>query len=66
MEVLIVNTNRGILQWLSQAVFYFRKGFNRGLKVNPWSYFAPLIAVWDLLVSTTESLLDTEPRHHGR
>jgi len=35
----------------------FLNGFIAGAKHTPRAYFAPLIAVWMLLVSTTDSLL---------
>jgi hypothetical protein len=35
----------------------FMKGFIKGAKETPRGFFAPAIAIWRLLVNTTESLL---------
>lgn len=35
----------------------FLKGFIKGAGETPKAYFAPAIAIWRLLVGTTESLL---------
>lgn len=35
----------------------FIKGFIKGAKETPRGFFAPAVAVWRLLVSTTESLI---------
>jgi len=35
----------------------FIKGFISGAKETPKGFFAPLIALWRLLVGTTESIL---------
>jgi hypothetical protein len=37
----------------------FLGGFIKGVKETPRAFFAPAVAVWRLLVSTTDSLLDT-------
>lgn len=34
----------------------FFEGFLLGIKVTPRGYFAPLVALWTLLKSTTEAL----------
>lgn len=34
----------------------FWQGFQRGVRVNRKAYFAPLIAVWRLLLTTTDAL----------
>jgi len=34
----------------------FWQGFQRGVRVNRMAYFAPLIAVWRLLLNTTDAL----------
>lgn len=36
--------------------------FLEGAKEAPRAYFAPVVALWRLLVSTTESLLVSKPR----
>ena len=38
----------------------FLQGFVKGVKETPKAYFAPLVAVWKLLLSTTESLLHSK------
>jgi len=35
----------------------FVKGFIKGAKETPKAFFAPAIAIWRLLLQTTESLL---------
>ena len=35
----------------------FLDGFIKGAKETPRAFFAPAIAIWRLLVSTTDSLL---------
>lgn len=35
----------------------FIEGFVKGAKETPRGFFAPAVAVWRLLVSTTESLI---------
>jgi len=41
----------------------FLTGFVQGARETPRAYFAPAVAIWRLLVSTTESLLSpTRPR----
>jgi hypothetical protein len=40
----------------------FLAGFIEGAKETPRAYFAPVVALWRLLVSTTESLLGSTPR----
>jgi len=35
----------------------FIEGFIKGAKETPRAYFAPLVAIWRLLISVTESLL---------
>lgn len=35
----------------------FLHGFLRGVRVRPLAYFAPAIALWRLLLHTTDSLL---------
>lgn len=39
----------------------FIQGFVKGAKETPVAYFAPAIAIWRLLISTTESLIKTRP-----
>ena len=39
----------------------FVRGFIEGAKETPRAYFAPAVAIWRLLVSTTESLLQEKP-----
>lgn len=39
----------------------FVEGFVKGAKETPVAFFAPVIAIWRLLVETTDSLLD----HHN-
>ena len=36
----------------------FARGFKKGAKETPRMYFAPAIAVWILLVNTTNSLAE--------
>jgi len=36
----------------------FIQGFIKGAKETPRAYFAPLVAIWRLLKTVTESLLD--------
>ena len=38
----------------------FLTGFLEGAKETPRAYFAPVVALWRLLVSTTESLVSTQ------
>jgi hypothetical protein len=40
----------------------FLIGFLEGAKETPRAYFAPVVALWRLLVSTTESLLVSKRR----
>jgi hypothetical protein len=40
----------------------FLTGFLEGAKETPRAYFAPVVALWRLLVSTTESLLVSTQR----
>jgi hypothetical protein len=35
----------------------FLRGFIKGAKETPLAYFAPAVAVWRLLMSTTNSLV---------
>ena len=35
----------------------FMEGFLHGVRVSPVAYFAPLIAIWRLLLQTTVELL---------
>ncbi len=43
----------------------FLAGFMNGARETPVGFFAPAIAIWRLLVSTTESLLgEDKARHH--
>lgn len=44
----------------------FIAGFIEGAKETPRAYFAPLIALWRLLASTTESLMTRDMRRSGR
>jgi hypothetical protein len=39
----------------------FLQGFIKGAKETPRGYFAPLVAVWRLLLTVTESLV--HPSH---
>lgn len=39
----------------------FMQGFIKGARETPRAYFAPLIALWRLLVTTSESLLTAAP-----
>jgi len=43
----------------------FLAGFIEGAKETPRAYFAPIIALWRLLASTTESLLTDNARERG-
>lgn len=43
----------------------FIEGFITGAKATPRAYFAPAIALWRLLVSTTESLLEQKTNSEG-
>lgn len=36
----------------------FVQGFIKGAKETPVAFFAPAIAIWTLLLSTTESLIE--------
>jgi hypothetical protein len=36
----------------------FLEGFLKGVRATPKAYFAPAIAFWRLLLSTTESLIE--------
>ena len=38
-------------------------GFVKGAKETPRGFFAPVIALWRLLVSVTESLLGSKTRN---
>lgn len=40
----------------------FLKGFIKGAKETPRGYFAPLIALWRLLVVATESQIEQKGR----
>jgi len=44
--------------WGGQIMKAFIEGFLAGAKATPRGYFAPAVALWRLLVSTTESLLE--------
>ena len=39
----------------------FLQGFIKGAKETPRAYFAPVIAVWRLLVEVSESLTKDKP-----
>lgn len=41
----------------------FVEGFIKGAKETPRGYFAPVVALWRLLVSVTESLLLPKKRN---
>lgn len=41
----------------------FLEGFIKGTRETPWVYFAPAIALWRLLVTTTNALIGDQ---HGR
>lgn len=47
----------------------FVKGFIQGVKETPRGYFAPAVAIWRLLLTTTDSLLqqknDVAARPHN-
>jgi hypothetical protein len=43
--------------FMGKAMDDFIKGFIKGAKETPRGFFSPLIAVWRLLISTTESLI---------
>lgn len=43
----------------------FIRGLIRGAKETPAGYFAPAVAVWRLLLKTTESLLFPRDRAKG-
>lgn len=36
----------------------FVQGFIKGAKETPRGFFAPIVAVWELLLGTTESLVN--------
>ena len=38
----------------------FIDGFMKGAKETPKGFFAPAVALWYLLVQTTESMLDSK------
>jgi hypothetical protein len=40
----------------------FLIGFLHGARETPRAYFAPFVALWRLLASTTESLLESSSR----
>jgi len=40
----------------------FLAGFIKGAKETPRAYFAPIVALWRLLYTTTESLLTRDAR----
>lgn len=40
----------------------FLKGFIKGAKETPKGFFAPAIAIWRLLVGTTESLTNKKAK----
>lgn len=44
----------------------FLKGFIRGAKETPRGFFAPAIAIWQLLIEVSESLTSDDSRHHLR
>ncbi len=44
----------------------FLAGFLKGARETPVGFFAPAIAVWRLLVSTTESLLGDDKARYPR
>ena len=37
----------------------FWEGFVSGAKETPWAFFAPAVAIWRLLLETTEDLTRT-------
>jgi len=41
----------------------FLSGFFQGAKETPRAFFAPAIALWRLLVDSTESLLNQEEKN---
>ncbi|HJU22032.1 MAG TPA: hypothetical protein VJ891_05945 [Casimicrobiaceae bacterium] len=41
----------------------FLLGFLEGARETPRAYFTPFVAVWRLLMSTTESLVESKRRH---
>jgi hypothetical protein len=46
----------------------FMKGFIKGAKETPAGFFAPLVAVWRILVAVTESLISKKEdgvNHHA-
>lgn len=43
----------------------FIRGFIQGARETPAGYFAPVVAVWGLLLKTTESLLSPGDRTKG-
>lgn len=43
----------------------FIRGFLHGARETPAGYFAPAVAVWRLLILTTESLLSPRDRAKG-
>lgn len=42
----------------------FVQGFMKGARETPRGYFAPVVAIWRLLVGVTNSLVDHETRNH--
>lgn len=42
------------------------RGFIKGAKETPRGYFAPAVALWQLLVDTTDSLLNQEEKPKGK
>lgn len=47
---------------LDSTMSDFLSGFFQGAKETPRAFFAPAIAVWRLLVDSTESLLNQEEK----
>ncbi|NOG39811.1 MAG: hypothetical protein HND43_10540 [Armatimonadetes bacterium] len=43
----------------------FIQGFIKGAKETPKGFFAPVIALWRLLVGVSESLTKDKARHHA-
>lgn len=44
----------------------FLSGFIKGAKETPRAYFAPVVAIWKLLLSTTESLVKKDDGREKR
>ena len=45
-----------IIHGIMAGISAFLTGFVIGVKETPRAYFAPAVAIWDLLLSTTDSL----------